>query len=115
MATASTKKRTRPYAHFLFPDEIAISIKKMIDSDCQWHNVPSGSYHVKCENYGWFPTQLIAGTIKGYFSQNTELSKHTGYLESTNLGTAGDAFAHIHNLIPLLESKGYILKIESDN
>lgn len=114
--TAETKqpktKRVRPTAHFLFPDEINIVFTKMSDSDCIWHNVPAGSYHGYTANYGWFPTSLVAGVVNHRFDPNTELSKHSGYIDSCNLGTMGHAFLHIDNAIKILTDKGYNVWVE---
>lgn len=61
------KNRTRPYAHYKFPDEIIITVKPMSDSDCSWFNAPQGSFELRTSNYGWFPTEVIAKTKNGRY------------------------------------------------
>lgn len=111
MTAETIAKRKRPTPHHLFPDEINIVFTKMSDSDCEWHKVPKGSFRGYTANYGWFPTSLIAGVINHRFSPNTEFSKHTGWVDSVNLGTMGHAFAHIENVMQILADKGYNVSV----
>jgi len=59
---------------------------------------------------GFFPTDLVAGVKKGMFSEDTDLSRKTGWLHSRNLGTAGEAFnsSKVYNAIKILRKNGFM-------
>lgn len=94
---------TRPYAHYKFPHEIIISIEKLDTNACRWYGVPIGSYAFRCTNYGWFPTEVLMGTIKGKFSDTNEL----GATISGNLGSGSLAVKNKDKAIQMLQEKGY--------
>lgn len=93
----------RPYPHFKFPNEIIISVTKMTESECQWHNVKKDSYEFRCINYGWFPTEIVMGVINGKFSDTNKIGADNG----NNLGTAGIAIIDKDTAIKMLKDKGY--------
>lgn len=97
-------KRNRPYPHFKFPDEINIEYFLMSETACMWHNVPNGSYEIRCSNYGWFPTNVLMGTnAKGNFTDTNNIGANIG----GNMGTAGMAVMNIKQTIKMLNEAGY--------
>jgi hypothetical protein len=95
--------KVRPYPHFKFPSEIEISFKLLSDSDCQWFNVKKGSYEITCINYGWFPTEVLMGVIKGNFADTNNL----GATISGNMGSRSIAVTDIKRAVELLTVAGY--------
>lgn len=103
-------ERSRPFRHFKFPDEITILYKKMDKKDCSWHNVPENAWHVWCENYDWFPRDLIAGTDRQVHVKRHPLSVQSGWVDSTGLGALGDAVTNIVSTVRILQDAGYNVK-----
>lgn len=101
--TISPASRVRPYPHFLFPDEVTISVSKMSPDSCKWHSVAAGSYELRCVNYGWFPAELLMGTVKRYYSDTLNI----GATISGNMGTASIAVVDVDTAVSILKSKGY--------
>lgn len=97
----TTKKR--PYPHFKFPNEINISYKEMTESECQWFNVPKGSFQLTTTNYGWFPTQVLMGVVDGKFKD----TKGIGATIGGNMGTMSLAVKNLKESLTLLKKEGY--------
>jgi hypothetical protein len=106
--------RTRPYAHFKFPDEIIIEVKHLNEEQAAWYGAKDRNvYMFSCTNYGWFPRSLVAGVLYGKYHERTCLSKATGWIASNgNVGTAGEIFLadKIDYTISLLNMLGYIVE-----
>lgn len=98
--------RKRPTAHFKFPDEIIISYYIMTENECRWHGTAPNSYHIGCENYGWFPVDILMGTVKGYYSDTNGIGANI----AGNMGTAGIAVINIDKAVEMLIAKGYTVK-----
>ena len=93
----------RPYPHYLFPNEINISYKKLTESECKWFNVPQGSWDLTTANYGWLPTNIIMGVVDRRFVDTNNLGANI----SGNMGTASIAVVNIEKAISMLKSEGY--------
>lgn len=76
----------------------SIRIEILSKEEQKWY---SGNKHkedivmLKAENKGWFPSNIIAGTKSGMLSEDTPLSKHTGWVMSN--GNSGSK----NNLVKL--------------
>ena len=76
----------------------------MTDVECGWHNVPKGSYSLRCTNYGWFPTEVLMGTDeRGRFADTCNIGANIG----GNLGSASIAVLDLEKAIAVLSSSGY--------
>lgn len=98
--------RVRPYPHFKFPDEIVISFKRLDQSACDWHGVKQGSYELRCDNYGWFPTDILMGVVNRKYCD----TRNIGAKISGNMGTAGISVIDIDLALQLLKESGYNIK-----
>lgn len=57
----------------------------------------------------WLPKHKIVGVIKNFYSQDTELSKFTGFIQSVNLGSGTEAFltSNVMNAVNILTDLGF--------
>ena len=79
----------------IIPTGECITFKKMSESDVRYYigNVGEDVYEASVKIGCWFPTELVCGVVRGCFSQNTDLSKDTGWLQTTGqFGSKNDAF-----------------------
>ena len=107
--TRSAKKidnRGRPYPHFKYHDEMIISCKKMTGDEVIWFNVLPNSYELRVTNYGWFPTEIIMGVIKGRYEDTRKI----GATISGNMGSAGVAVTDYKEACRLLSEAGCIIE-----
>jgi hypothetical protein len=96
-------KAKRPYAHYKFPHEIIIECVQLNEHSCSWYNVPVGSYDLRCTNYGWFPTEVLMGVIKGKYEDTNNI----GAAIRGNMGTASIAVTDYKKAIDMLKAQGY--------
>lgn len=106
---ATNTELKRPFPHFKFPFEIEISVEKMDDEKCKWFSAPAGSSMLTTTNYGWFPTNVLMGVVKGIYSD----TKKIGASIDGNLGTQSMTVIDTNTAIDLLTKAGY--KIKSSN
>ena len=95
--------KKRPYPHYKFPSEVNIEYLAMTDDKCKWHNVPLGSNAIRCVHYGWFPTGVLMGTVKGWFTDTHNIGANIG----NNMGTASISVVNIKEAIKMLNDAGY--------
>ncbi len=101
----------------IIPNDEVVTFKKMTASDVMYfignvsEEVYEGSVKVGC----WFPTELVCGVVSGVFSQNTELSRKTGWI-STNgqFGSRNDAFlaTGVKEAARILKKNGFNVRFE---
>lgn len=96
-------KAKRPYPHYKFPHEIEICYKQMTEKECDWYGVPTGSYDLRCTNYGWFPTGVLATVVKGKYTDGHGI----GLSISGNMGSAAIAVTDLNGALKLLHAAGY--------
>lgn len=99
-------KAKRPYPHYKFPHEIIIEYKLLNEVSCNWYGVPVGSYDLRCANYGWFPTDILMGVIKGKYEDTNNI----GATISGNMGSASIAVIDYQKAINMLRASGYNVK-----
>lgn len=90
-------------------DGIEITVKKMDKDEIEWSIKRDGDFVIMSSSNGFFPTDLIAGIANKVYNENTELSKHTGYVRSYNTGTASACFKveKYANAVAILRNVGY--------
>ena len=107
------KNRIRPYPHYKFPDEIIITYTLLSDSERQWYGGLSyKTYIVGCENYGWFPTEILMGITNHKFDSKHPKSLKHGASIGVNTGTMNilvEAYG-LEETIKTLKENGYNVK-----
>lgn len=98
--------RERPYPHFKYHDEMIIACKKMTEQEASWYNALPDSYGLRVTNYGWFPTEIIMGVIKGRYEDTRKI----GATISGNMGSAGLAVTDYKEACRLLSEAGCIIE-----
>lgn len=101
-------------------DNPTCMIRKLEENEYPWHlglshdtfteKYGSEDAYILKVSTGFSPTDLVAGVKKGMYTEDTPLSRKTGWLSSCNLGTASDAFcgSKVNNAIKILRSKGFM-------
>ena len=75
--------------HIITPG-VTVVFKEMTEGDARWHtrhgraHFGEGVVMVSCD---WFPKDLLVGVEGQEYSEDTELSKRTGWVPSLNTGT----------------------------
>lgn len=80
---------------FIIPDSETVTFKKMSESDVHYYvgNVSNEVYEGSVKIGGWFPTEIVCGTVNGSFSMRSELAKECGWLQTNGtFGSKNDAF-----------------------
>lgn len=72
----------------------------------EWYKIPLGGYIAK-NSTGFFPKELVAGIIGGKYSEKTELSKKTGFVNTANLGTASVGITNLKKTIDILKANNF--------
>ena len=96
----------------IIPKGEAVVFKKMSREDTLFYigKVEGAVYEGTVAIGGWFPTELVCGVTNGRFSQETELAKKTGWLNTLGtFGSRNDAFREegVKEAARLLEEAGY--------
>ncbi len=69
-----------------------------------------GDVYIATESRGWFPTELVAGVKERCFSEDTSLSRNTGWLNGNGCRGSMTAFFRadrIKEAIKVLKNNGY--------
>ncbi len=108
-------KRTRPYPHFKFPDEIDIVLEILTEDKMTWFGANKPSYTARTANYGWFPTEILMGVTGKIFDHKHEKSIHNGASIGISLGTASIlvTMEKANNAMQTLRDAGYNVRIKS--
>ena len=90
-------------------DGIEITVKKMDKDEIEWSIKRDGDFVIMSSSDGFFPVDLIAGITNRVYNENTELSQHTGYVRSYNIGTTSACFKaeKYDNAVAILRNVGY--------
>lgn len=79
----------------IIPNGECVTFKKMDEEDVLWFlGKKEGEFYMAGVKVGgWFPTELVCGVVKGFFSEDTELARETGFVWGNScLGSANVAF-----------------------
>ena len=82
----------------------------MTPSECAWHNAKPNSYMLTCENYGWFPTHVLAAIQQGKYVDGNNL----GLSISGNSGSMSNCVVDIKRAIEMLEALEYNVVTKSE-
>ena len=101
----------------IIPTDECIIFKKMSKEDVEYYigKVDEEVYEGSTQVLGFFPTGLVAGTYKGCYTQNTWLSKETGWLQTSGtFGSRNDAFraSKVQFAAELLKNAGFNVRFE---
>ena len=101
----------------IIPTDEVVTFKKMTREDIQYYigDISQEVYEGRTKIRGWFPTELVCGTIGSQYSMNTELAKRTGWIPTNGcFGSQGDAFlaSGVKVAADLLEQAGFKVVFE---
>ena len=80
---------------YIIPKGEKITFTKMSESDVRYYigNIGEEVYEGSVKIEGWFPTEIVCGTVNGCFSMRSELAKECGWLQTNGcFGSKNDAF-----------------------
>lgn len=74
-----------------------------------------GDVYMAIDSKGWFPTELVAGVKERCFSEDTSLSRNTGWLKGNGCrGSMTEFFRadRINEAIKVLKNNGYKVELK---
>lgn len=86
-----------------------MTVTVLTEAEVDWYVRRNGKYIRITSSNGFFPTDLVAG-IKGMkYSENTELSRLTGWVTSYNTGSGSACFKfeNYNNALSILKAIGF--------
>ena len=101
----------------IIPEGQKIVFRKMHQSDVLYYigNVNEEVYEGTIKIGGWFPTEIVCGTIRGMFSMQAPLSQECGWLQTNgSFGSKNDAFlaSKVKVAAQKLEEAGFTVEFE---
>ena len=93
--------------HIIYPED-KIQIKPLTEKESLYYC--GRKDNITMITLNWIPTELIVGVNENKrFSESTELSKKTGYLNSVNTGSSSRCFltSKVQNAIDILVKAGF--------
>jgi len=85
--------------HIIYPED-KIIIYEVFGVNKKWH-FGNREERICVLNLNWLPKNLIVGVKGNTFSEDTILSKSTGFVNSKNLGSNSEGFLASHVHVPL--------------
>lgn len=85
--------------HIIYPED-KITIYEVFGANKKWH-FGNREERICVLNLNWLPNNLIVGTEGKYYSENSILSKSTGFVNSKNLGSNSEGFLASNVHVPL--------------
>ena len=101
----------------IIPTGETIVFKKMSKSDIEYYigNIEEEVYEASTSILGWFPTELVCGTVNGRYDTKSDLAKITGWIPTNGcFGSKNDAFRgfKVDFAAELLKNAGFNVRFE---
>ncbi|MCK9416426.1 hypothetical protein M0Q97_07195 [Candidatus Dojkabacteria bacterium] len=85
--------------HIIYPED-KITIYEVFGVNKKWY-FGNREERICVLNLNWLPQSLIVGTVGNNYSEDAILSKSTGFVKSSNLGSNSEGFLASHVHVPL--------------
>lgn len=106
-----TSKGVEYRLHIIYPED-KLKFHRLTDDEviyyCGAHRAGQEIIEITCN---WFPKELVVGVKDKYYSESTELSQQTGFVQSANTGSNNETFlkSKITKVIEILLLHGFEL------
>ena len=90
-----------------------ISVELLTEAERDWYIRREGHYVALRASDGHFPTDLVAGIKGKKYSEDTELSQKTGWVNSYHIGSGVNCFEFEKYLaaLDILREAGYVINL----